>query len=251
MLVSNPPGNYRFLPGIDPYSCGVVADVGYEIVHAVLARLVPLRQGFDLIERHLAAAKRPKAALCGVELRSPAPFTRQGFIDFNRGYIELLKSWDLHVGDYNPLARTNVAPQYAPPETPSLLGFSYTMPAPPERNGSFVVAGGGDFRPGSLLEAEVVRSGETSPDAMREKAEHVIEIMSTRLDGLGRAWLDATAVSIYTEQPIGDFIGEALLARLGTAAMHGLRWYHSRPPIDVLAFEMDLRGVWREELLGG
>ena len=36
MLLEHPRGNYHFLRGIDPYSCGVVANPGYEIIHATL-----------------------------------------------------------------------------------------------------------------------------------------------------------------------------------------------------------------------
>ena len=35
-LVDHPVGNYRFLPGIAPYSCGVVSAPGYEIVHVLV-----------------------------------------------------------------------------------------------------------------------------------------------------------------------------------------------------------------------
>ena len=34
MLVKNPNGNYSFIRGIAPYSGGVVAQPGFEIVHA-------------------------------------------------------------------------------------------------------------------------------------------------------------------------------------------------------------------------
>ena len=54
-LVDNPKGNYRFLTGIAPYSSGVVAMPGYEIVYTVLQQPLPYRQGFDLIDPHLAA----------------------------------------------------------------------------------------------------------------------------------------------------------------------------------------------------
>ena len=35
-LIDHPTGNYRFLPGIAPYSCGVVSAPGYEIAHVIL-----------------------------------------------------------------------------------------------------------------------------------------------------------------------------------------------------------------------
>ena len=82
-LTDHPIGNYRFLPGIAPYSCGVVSSPGFEIVHVTLQRPVPFRVGFEKIAEYLAAEGRPKAALCAIELRSPRPFSFQGFAEFN------------------------------------------------------------------------------------------------------------------------------------------------------------------------
>ena len=55
-LLDHPEGDYRFLPGIAPYSCGAVSVPGFEVVHAVLQRPLPYRAGFDRIAGHLAAA---------------------------------------------------------------------------------------------------------------------------------------------------------------------------------------------------
>ena len=53
MLIANPQGHYHFLKGIDPYSCGVVADPGYEIVFVTLRSPTSWKEGFHLIDRHL------------------------------------------------------------------------------------------------------------------------------------------------------------------------------------------------------
>src|SRR5438045_1735280 len=82
-LVDHPTGNYRFLPGIAPYSCGVVSRPGFEIVHFTLHTPLPYRQGFGRTAQFLSAAGRPKAALCAIELRSPRPFSFPGFAEFN------------------------------------------------------------------------------------------------------------------------------------------------------------------------
>ena len=118
MLIANPRGGYHFLSGIDPYSCGVVADPGHEVVHATLRTSLPWREGFERIDAHLADVGRERHALCGIQLRSPEPFTMAGFIEFNVGYCDLVRSWDLYVGDLNPIARTNVAPADYPPAVP-------------------------------------------------------------------------------------------------------------------------------------
>jgi hypothetical protein len=246
MLFANPSGSYHFLAGIEPYSSGVIADPDFEIIHTTLRRPVPWRDGFRVIDERLRAAGRPRAALCGVELRSPAPFTRAGFIEFNAGYRSLLEEWDLLVDGRNPVARTNVAPLWSAPDEPSLYGFSYTVPAA-GRPPSFVVAGAGELRGGPLLEAAVIRPGETGPEAMAEKAAYVMRAIGTRLDGLGVTWADVTATDVYTVQPLHPFIESAVLEQIGPAANYGLHWHPARPPIDELEFEMDARGVRLEE----
>ena len=86
MLVENKRGNYSFLKGIAPYSAGVVAEAGFEVVHVRLPRYIPLQAGFDAVAAHLKRAGRPLQAMCGMELRSPKPFSFTGFNQFNAGY---------------------------------------------------------------------------------------------------------------------------------------------------------------------
>ena len=248
MLLAHPTGNYHFLKGIDPYSCGVVADPGYEIVHLILEHPLPWRAGFDRIDAHLRDLGRPRAALCGAELRSPAPFTMQGFIDFNRQYCQILESWGLYVGDLNPVARTNVAPAHDPPAEVALHAFSCTVPAAADARPTLTVAGAGELREGILEEQRILRPGDTSPAAMREKAVYVMEVMEERLRGLGGDWDQVTTVDVYTVYPRENLLEETVLARMGPARRHGIRWYPTRPPIVDIDFEMDLRGV-RAELV--
>ena len=242
-LLANPKGNYHFLSGIDPYSCGVVADAGHEVVHATLRTPLPWREGFERIDAHLAAAARSRHALCAIQLRSPEPFTMAGFIEFNVGYCDLVKSWDLYVGDLNPVARTNVAPEDFPPEAVSLHAFSYTVPAEPEAPRTFVVAGAGELRAAALDADTIVRRGEVGPDAMREKARHVVAIMEERLVGLGAGWDQVTTTDLYTVHLLEGLLEDAVLPTVGPAARHGMIWIPSRPPIREIEFEMDLRGV--------
>ncbi len=120
MLDAKPEGNYRYLPstGEIPFCSGVVADAGYEIVRATFERPVPWRQGYELIDGHLKALGRPRQALCGLELRCAAPYTREGFLEFNGRYAEVLSEWGLYGGKVGTgsTARTNIAPSYnAPP----------------------------------------------------------------------------------------------------------------------------------------
>jgi hypothetical protein len=251
-LLPGPDPSYRFLPGGEPYSSGVVATAGWEMVHATLQAPVPWRQGFSAIERHLRALGRPRTALGAIELRIPTPLTFAGFAEFNRGYRALLGEWGLLVDGRNPIARTNVAPVVGPPAEPSLHAFSYTVATETADAGrpTFVAAGSGELRPGQAGRAGVVRPDDTSPDAMREKAAYVMGVMQARLAGLGATWADVTAVDVYTVHPLDSFLATDILAPMGPAAIHGVHWYLSHPPVAGLAFEMDLRGVRRELRLG-
>jgi len=249
-LTDHPEGGYRFLPGIDPYSGGVVSAAGHEVVHASLHRPVPYRFGFDLIESHLISQGRPRAALCGVELRSSKPFTFEGFAAFNAGYARILESWGLFVEGVNPVARTNVAPEVDPPPEPSLHGFSYTRPCGNVLPPTFVVAGAGELPEGILSPEAIVRAGETSSGAMSEKGAFVMGLMEARLRGLGADWADVSELDVYTVHSIDRLLPEVILNRIGPAAGHGVHWYYSRPPIVGIEFEMDLRGVRTEIRLG-
>ena len=247
MLLPNRQGHYHFLTGIDPYSSGVIADPGFEIVHVTLrAPDTEWRQGFDVIDDHLDGAGAGRSALCGVELRSPAPFTMSGFIDFNNRYCKVLKQWELYIGDLNPVARTNVAPLYSPPAQPVLHGFSYVVPVDERVSPTLVVAGAGELRDGVLDEKAIVLSGHTDAEAMREKASLVMRVMEERLHGLGARWDLLQVVDIYTVHALDSYIEEVILNRLGPARRHGVHWHHAQPPIENLEFEMDMRGVRRE-----
>jgi hypothetical protein len=245
MLRDGPNGSYRFLPGIPAFSSGVVASPGWEIVRATLRDPVPWREGFARIEDHLRGQGRPRTALCGIELRSPAPFTFEGFDAFNQGYRALLADWEILVGTDNPIPRTNVAPVLAAPAEPSLYAFAYAVPGATPTP-TFVVAGAGEMRDRARGREGIVRVGDTSPGAMREKARFVMGVMGERLSALGGAWSRVTAIDVYTALPIDGPLLEEILTPAGATAIHGLRWFPSRPPIQGLEFEADLRGVGRE-----
>jgi hypothetical protein len=245
VLVPYRKGNYSFLRGIAPYSAGTIADEGYEIVHVRFLQPVPLSTGFDRVKAHLAEGQRPVQALCGMELRSPRPFSFQGFSDFNSTYIRVLADWGIIVDGVNPVARTNVAPEIGAPSEPSLYGFSYTDRSTTNMK-TFVVAGGGELPEGSLDPHDVLRRGETSADAVQEKARFVMGLMSGRLKGLGVGWQLATVINIYTVHSISAMLKDEILRPMGKSAIHGVNWYYSRPPIVSIEYEMDLRGCEHE-----
>ena len=250
MRVENRTGGYWFLKGISPYSSGVISSPGFDIAHVRLERALPLESGFRAIEQYLAAERRPRQALCAVELRSPRPFTLRGFQEFNERYVAILRSWGILLDGLNPIARTHVAPEVEPPAEPSVYGFSVTVEDPNARQ-AFVIAGAGELPEGSLDPHDVIRRGETSADAIREKARFVMGRMSARLDGLTAGWAGVTAVQIYTVHDIHAFLAAEILRPMREAARNGVNWHYARPPIESIEFEMDLRGCRREVILSG
>jgi hypothetical protein len=247
MLVPNPPGGYSFLKGIAPYSGGVVANPDFQIERARLAKPLPVGEAFGRLDTHLAALNRPAHALCGMELRSPSAFTFQGFNDFNAGYVHFLEQRKILVNGLNPVARTNVAPEAGPPSEPVVYAFSYTVPARSARR-SFIVAGSGELPEGSLDPHDVIRRGETSLDALTEKARYVLGIMDARVRGLGASWNEVGAVDVYTIHDIGPLIQPLIVPHTGNAH-HGITWHLTRPPITSIEYEMDVRGIDREIVL--
>jgi hypothetical protein len=241
----NPNGGYRFLPGIEPYSSGAIAEPGHEIVHATLIRPLPWHEGLSAARRYLESIGRERHSLCGVELRCPEPHTMGGFIEFNRDYRTLLEEWDILVDGENPVARTNVAPVESPPSETVLFAFSYSQPSESTVT-TFVVAGGGELPTRKLDEQRIVRLGEITPDAMLEKARCVVDIMRTRLEGLGAANEQLTTIDVYTAHDLREPLAAVLIPGLPAAASLGVRWFYSRPPIRNIEFEMDMRGVQQE-----
>ena len=238
------PGGYRYISAFFQYSGGVAAEAGFEIERARLSRPLPIDEGFRLVESHLKTIGRPTTAFAACELRSPAPFTEQGFIDFNRVYVKTLERWGVYKDEINPVARTNVCPEYDKPSSPSLYAFSYTVPARSKR-GSFMIAGGAEGTEGKgPLRDHTVRWGEASPDAMREKVRFVVAEMGRRLAALGFGWQDAISTQAYTVQDIGASVGDEIVRKGATPG--GLAWHFARPPVVGLEYEMDVRGAARE-----
>jgi hypothetical protein len=114
---------------------------------------------------------------------------------------------------------------------------------------TFVVAGAGEMRERARGADGIVRHGDTSPDAMREKARFVMGVMQERMQALDADWSRVTTIDVYTAHSIHGFLVEEILRPAGPAAVHGVRWFPSRPPIQGLEFEVDLRGVARELIL--
>lgn len=243
-VIDLPARGFRFVEGVFQYSAGVAALPGFRMERARFANPVLLDEGFARIEAHLRSLGLPPTAFAACELRSPAPFTEEGFTSFNRGYFAVLDRWGVIAEGRNPVARANVCPELDKPAGPSFHAFSYAVPAagaPP----SFVIAGSGESAEGKGSYAEnTVAYRDLSPAGMRLKARAVLAEMERRMGALGFAWPDTTGVQVYTVHDIAPFFAEEIVAR--GAARHGATWQFCRPPVVDLEFEVDCRGVMTE-----
>ena len=251
--------DYAFLAGGAPFSSGVIAAPGFEIVRARFARPLPVAQGFEAIAAHLHQRSRPLTALCAAELRSPQPFSFDGFSQFNAAYVSTLRHWGLMEKDANPVARSNVCPVYEAPTEPLFHAFCYTMPSAAVQVGllttsdhserapgprSFVLAGYAEWAEGTAFPEGIVARGDRSPAGLAAKAAYVLDTLQQRCASLGGNWQALTAIQIYTEHDIGPLVASDFAPR-GLTGL-GLHWYPCRPPVRELEFEIDARCVRRE-----
>jgi hypothetical protein len=241
-------GGYRYVPSVFQYSAGIAALDGFEVERARLHRPLPLTEAFAAVESHLAALGRPTTAFAACELRSPAPFTDQGFTEFNRLYVGTLERWGIFRDGANPVARTNVCPLYDTPSEPVMFAFSYTVPSRHKAPPGFIIAGSGEASEGSgPYAARTVRHGETHPEALREKLIFVLGEMERRLGALGLGWADAGFAQLYTVHDIGHLLGACFGPR--GALRPGVMWHYARPPVIGLDVEMDVLGPARTLVL--
>ena len=242
------PGGYRYVRGPFQYSGGVATQPGFAIERVRFAQPRPIEAGFRDIEAYLEAQGRPFTSFCACELRSPAPFDDAGFIAFNRIYVGTLERWGIFKDDENPVARSNVCPEINPPREPVFQAFCYTVPSDDTAVPSFVIAGSAEAREAQGDYAErIVRFGETSAEAMAEKARHVLATMETRMAALGFSWAEAATTQAYSVHDIHPFFASEIETR--GAAMAGLTWYYARPPVVGLDYEMDVRCVPTERII--
>ena len=237
---------YAFMPGVSQYSCGIGALAGFAIERVRFSCVVPMKQGFERIAEIIKAAGRPLTAFGACELRSPAPFTEDGFRAFNEIYTKTLIEWGVMKGGVNPVARSNVCPKLDPPPEPGFHAFSFTTTAP-NAPASFVISGSGESVEGKANYRDyTVRLGDTSPEAMLEKAKWVLDEMERRMSAFSADWRQATAVQLYTIRDVFPFL-ESELGRRG-ALRSGLTWHFNRPPVVDLEYEMDCRRVHIERV---
>lgn len=238
---------YRFMPGVSQYSCGVGALPGFTLQRLRFSSVVPLKQGFDKIAEIITKAGRPLTSFAACELRSPAPFTEEGFKAFNEIYIKTLIEWGVMTDGVNPVARSNVCPKLDPPAEPGFHAFTFATPAA-DAPASFVVAGSGESVEGKTnYRDHIVRRGDTSPGGMLDKAKFVLDEMERRMSAFSGDWSQTTAVQLYTVQDIYSLL-ESELGKRGVLR-NGLTWHYNRPPVVDLDYEMDCRRIHNERVI--
>ena len=142
-----------------------------------------------------------------------------------------------------------MCPEIDPPPEPSFHAFSFTLAAATTARRS-ELRGRGRRRGaegGASYRERTVRHGETSPDAIREKARYVVSEMGRRLELLSFGWADTTATQVYTVHDLHPFLADEIVRR--GAAQSGLTWHYARPPVRELEYEMDCRAVSRESVV--
>ncbi len=242
-------GGYRYIPAVFQYSGGVAAEPGFAVVRVRFHRPVPLAQGFARIEQVIREAGRPLTAFCACELRSPAPFTEEGFRAFNEVYAGTLRQWGVMQGDANPVARSNVCPEIDPPPEPSFHAFCFTVAAKAPLP-TFVVAGSGEAVKRARATTAITRCASARPrrTRSREKARFVLSARwsggsrCSALPGPTRPPPKSTRCTTCTPSSPTRSYGAA-------RACAGLTWHYARPPVRDLEYEMDCRAIAEERVI--
>ena len=215
-----------------PFSAGVIAAQGLDLVHVTLERPLPLDSGLSLAKRYVDAVGRPTSAIAGFELRIHEPMTPDSFDSFNRHYVEKLSDLGFVVDGIVPTARTNVAPLAVGISEPSLYGLAYTVPTR-RSDAAFLLSGVAEARQGDYA---------TMLDS-------IMDVLSSRMSELGASWDDATAIQLYGVEQVQSLVVNRVLTRVGRSASRGIRWFPSLPPVIGLNFEIDVRSAGTEIFL--
>lgn len=240
-LLDNRSGAYKALPGGSVYCAGVLPYEGFEVVRVLLRPWLPVERAYAFIEGHLKRIGRPVQALCGMELRVPAPLTFEQWSSFNVPYLEQLRKWGLMFGDYSGVCRSNIALALRPPETTSVCAFAYTAPTS-AKGISFHLSGTADIDPSGKIIAE----GDAGAAAMQKRARYTIEAVGATLAKLHVSWQDTTQIAIFHVADIPGLWGPTLLGALGEAVRSGVLVHHARPPLVGAEVELEARAVRQE-----
>jgi hypothetical protein len=229
-LVHSPRGNYSFLAAEGkPFSRGAVADRRFDLVHATFERPVSLDTGLEAAARHVSSAGRPVESIVGFELRIPRPLSQARFVEFNRPYVATLRRMGLEVDGLMTAGRSNVSPTVHPVEQPSVFGFTFTVPSTRGRP-AFLLSGVPE---------------EVDGDA-RAMLKNITAVLGAAAGEMGCRLSDATVIQLYADVGVDTAVVAEVLRDFGDAAIRGLQWFPSMPPIEGLSYEIDARSTGTE-----
>jgi hypothetical protein len=243
-LLENAAGGYRVLPAGSVFCGGVTPLEGHEIVHALLHPWIPLQDAWGFIEGYLKGLGRPVQALCGMELRIPQQLTFDEFRAFNQPYSAQLEKWNLLLGRYSAVCRTNVVPARDAPQGPSVHAFSYCVPSD-HQGTTFCVSGTADID----ARGKIVAEGDVSPAGMKARLQHCVDVITERLAMLELGWSAATHIDLCVANDIPGLMDSVVVPGLQGATARGIRVHHARPPIVGAEVELECRGCRRELVL--
>jgi hypothetical protein len=172
-----PAGGYRFIAHQFQYSGGVAAEPGFRIERARFTRPVPLAEGFDAIEAYFDGIGRPPAAFCACDCaprrNSPTPGSSRSIGIMSSGWLP---------GGFSATRSTRLPARMSARKSTRPARRRFTPSATPCRADTIrrpaVAAGSGEAREGGpSYEGRIIRRGDQSPEAMREKARFVLEAM--------------------------------------------------------------------------
>ncbi len=84
-----------------------------------------------------------------------------------------------------------------------------------------------------------------SPAGMKQKCAWVLEMMESRMKGLGVGWKNATVAQLYAVHDVHELVPK-IQSRVQPSS---ITRHYCRPPIEGLEYEMDVRGVSTERVI--
>lgn len=112
-----------------------------------------------------------------------------------------------------------------------------------------MISGVAEVATGLAYPDDIVRPGETSADALLEKARSVLDDVAALVNRLGGVWDDAASVHLYSVHPVAFDLMRTALAGIGVVPRNGIVWHDAAPPVDGLELEVDVRRYAREHAL--
>ena len=211
MLRDHPKGNYRYLPGISAFSSGVVAMPGHEIVHVTLGAPAPWRAGFARIEQHLRAAGPGAHRALRHRAAQPGAVLLQRLRRLQPG----LPQAPGRVGHPGRRGQPDPAHERGAGRGAAHGAVALRLRLHRARGHAHAdLRGGGrgrDGRSGPRARGHQSATARPRPEAMREKARHVMGTMQTRLRAPRRRTGAASrAIEVYTAQPIHGLLDDIL-----------------------------------------